>query len=107
MSVQAWKPERCCAVLGTICRPLITAGPLGSVGCPHCLRWFIRRCILCSNRDGKECIVPSSKNRRRVEIPDWLYLTIEWIARAEGRTVSDTTERLLFEGILRLYSRGD
>ena len=51
--------------------------------------------------------MPSSKNRRRVEIPDWLYLTIEWIARAEGRTVSDTTERLLFEGILRLYSRGD
>ena len=51
--------------------------------------------------------MPSSKNRRRVEIPDWLYLTIEWIARAEGRTVSDTAERLLFEGILRLYSRGD
>jgi hypothetical protein len=51
--------------------------------------------------------VPSSKNRRRLEVPDWLYLTIEWIARAEGRTVSDTAERLLFEGILRLYSRGD
>ena len=51
--------------------------------------------------------MPSSKNRRRLEIPDWLYLTIEWIARAEGRTVSDTAERLLFEGILRLYSRGD
>jgi hypothetical protein len=51
--------------------------------------------------------MPSSKNRRRIEIPDWLHLTIEWIARAEGRTVSDTAERLLFESILQLYRQGD
>ncbi len=46
--------------------------------------------------------MPSSKDRRRVEIPTYLYERVTQIAQTEDRTVAGVLQELLYEG-LRTY----